>query len=139
MVGLPVYREGERPADLLTRKEVAGLVGVSENTLSAWTAKGWIRPVGALQVVRTTGGTTAGLYRRADALAARSRPRGPRFKPGRATKPGAPPLAPAPTTTRPGSPERVAVYEERVRQGFAALHPKDTRIVIPTYLRGAAA
>jgi hypothetical protein len=36
-----------------------------------------------------------------------------------------PPLSPEPTTTAPGTPERIAVMRDRIAQGYAAQHPMD--------------
>lgn len=43
--------------------------------------------------------------------------------------PGVPrPLAPAPTATRPGSPERIAVYCRRAARGCRLHHPRDVKL-----------
>jgi hypothetical protein len=119
---------------LVTAAEATARLGLSRTVVHKWMRRGLITPV--RRVAR------AGLFRLEDVVACRDRVRFDRTKkpmPQKPVKGGAPPLAPEPTRTRPGSPERVAVYMERVRQGFAALHPGDTNVFVPCYLRRAVA
>lgn len=131
---LDVLTRDQRPANWLTAAELKTLLGMGRNTVHKWLHRGQIVPVAVL-AVEGRGGPPY-LFLLSDAI--RCRALMPRQRKGFATG-GAPPLPPHPTYTRPGSPERVRVYEERADAGFGIFHPADERIAVPSYLgRGVA-
>ncbi len=115
----------ERPAGLLTTAEAAVLVGRPYKTLSYWKFRGLV----------SSAATVSGKnYWNADAVKAAAeridndsnsfaireamqRKKKPSKKP--------PALAKHPTDSWPGTTERVAVYEARVKAGRAVFHPLD--------------
>lgn len=112
---------------LLTVAEAAELVQRNRRTVSWWVGQGYL--VAARREPRPYGSAVI-LLRAADvrAVAERMARRG---KSVRAALAKVVPVRPsikvpsAPTDARPGSEERIRVYEERVERGEALFHPGD--------------
>jgi len=125
MEGEPVSTDTSADA-LLTIPDAARLVRRPVGTVADWRRKGLL-PVAAWDGPRP-------LVKRSDVMecASRMQQRKGNAKLRRQVKRGAlsAPVGPAtvPTTTRPGSEERLRVYEERVERKETCFHPADTKL-----------
>lgn len=113
---------------LRTSDELATLLQRSPNTIAGWVGSGALPVAGSK---KNSQGRWVNAYRLADAQAL-DRQHG-RNK-GTTTPARTLALPPEPTLTRPGSEERMRVYEARVEAGLQIFHPDDLRL----NTRGAA-
>lgn len=133
--GRKLYRLGEvramlaaRPEvvddpGLLTALEIATTLDRSPNTVMGWIIAGVLPAAGTKKGAR---GKWLNAYRIEDARRADAT-RG-RAKDAAAPRTRTLATSTEPTATRPGSEDRVRIYEERVERGLAVFHPRDSRL-----------